>query len=240
LKRLRGSASFASMGLTPQPRDESGHETETIRESHQRILPAWQVWLRALATDAEAALGAALAYESLDAKGREAFLDALEQDAARLAVPRVALFAPLLSVEKEPERRERIQHALGDDFGSAQRRRPRSLIGMDADGERIVVVVAPMYLDFVRLISCRFSRANGFTWIRNDPLVHADDAPAAGTRVDGVALEVAPLPAVIDEIAMAVVAQRDAEGNLPPALEPLLELFDARLRAMGEHDPSGK
>jgi hypothetical protein len=232
------------MGSTPQPRSYTGNEAERapssdarIRESHQRILPAWQVWLRALATDAEAALGAALAYESLDARGRGAFLDALEQDAARLGVPRVALFAPLLSVEQDPARRERIQEALGDDFGTAQRRRPSSLLGMDAGGDRIVAVVAPMYLDFVRVISCRFSRVGGFTWIRNDPLVHADHAPTAGSRMDGVGLEQAPLTAVIDEIAMAVVAQRDAEGNLPPALEPLLELFDTRLRVMGDHDP---
>lgn len=240
LKRLSGSASFASMGLTPQPRATSGNEAEQARDSHERIFPAWQVWLRALATDAEAALGAALAYESLDAKGREAFLEALEQDAAKLAVPRVALFAPLLSVEKDEARRDRIQHALGDDYGAAPRTRPSSVIGVDENGDRVVAVVAPMYLDFVRVIACRFSRARGFAWIRNDPLVHADHAPTAGARLDGVAMEEAPLAAVIDEIAMAVVAQRDAEGNLPAALEPLLELFDPRLRAMGDAEPLGR
>jgi len=227
------------MGSTPQPR-RYGRTDDTGEASPDRIFPAWQVWLRALATDAEAALGAALAYEALDAEGRVAFLDALEQDAGRLGVPRVALFAPFLSVEKDPERRDRIRGALGDDFGTAQRRRPNALLGLADNGDRVVAVVAPMYLDFVRVITCRFSRGRGFTWIRNDPLVHAKDAPGNGERVDGALMETMPLGRVIDEVAAAVVAQRDPQGNLPPALQPLLELFDARLRDPGDCDPAAR
>jgi hypothetical protein len=223
------------MGSTPQPR-RYGSAGDTSDGTADRIFPAWQVWLRALATDAEAALGAALAYEALDAQGRAAFLDAVEQDAERLGVPRVALFAPFLSVEKDPERRARIRGALGDDFGTAQRRRPNALLGHATNGDRIVAVIAPMYLDFVRVITCRFSRGRGFTWIRNDPLVHVKDVPTTGAQLDGAMLEPMPLAQVIDEIAAAVVAQRDPQGNLPAALEPLLELFDARLREQGDSD----
>jgi hypothetical protein len=227
------------MGSTPQQR--CGESADAKSDSSlERIFPAWRVWLHALASDAEAALGAALAYEALDAPGRVAFLDALEQDAGHLEVPRVALFAPFLSVEKDPERRERIRAALGDDFGTAQRRRPSALFGLASNGDRIVAVVAPMYLDFVRVITCRFSRGQGFRWIRNDPLLSAADAPTTGARLDGTLLEQAPLGAVIDEIALAVVAQRDPSGNLPPALEPLIELFDARLRDTGEGDLTGQ
>ncbi|MBI5537427.1 MAG: hypothetical protein HY898_32185 [Deltaproteobacteria bacterium] len=221
------------MGSTPQPR-RYGRSDDTGDAGPDRIFPAWQVWLRALATDAEAALGAALAYEALDPQGRAAFLDALEQDAERLGVPRIALFAPFLSVERDPERRHRILFALGDDFGTAERRRPLSLLGHTADGDRVVAVVAPMYLDFVRVITCRFSHGRGFSWIRNDPLVHVKDAPSGGAQLDGALMEPTPLGRVIDEIAAAVVAQRDPQGNLPEALEPLLELFDSRLHDQGD------
>src|SRR6187402_3512787 len=78
-----------------------------------RVVDAWCEWLGALATDAEAALAAAIAYRELDASGREHWLNALEQDAVRLNVPRIAVYAPLLAVESDPERRERITFAIG-------------------------------------------------------------------------------------------------------------------------------
>src|ERR1019366_8955045 len=74
---------------------------------------AWRCWLEALATDADAALAAALAYESLDDAGRHGWLDALQEDAPRLSVPPMALYAPLLAVERDEARRTRIVSALG-------------------------------------------------------------------------------------------------------------------------------
>src|SRR5688572_31973411 len=41
---------------------------------------AWRAWLGALASDADAAQAAALAYEQLDASGRDAWIDSLAQD----------------------------------------------------------------------------------------------------------------------------------------------------------------
>src|SRR6185437_6466766 len=69
------------------------------------VQSAWRSWLSALATDAEAAMAAALAYESLPPEARDAWLDALDVDAPTLEVPRVALFAPLLAVEADTVRR---------------------------------------------------------------------------------------------------------------------------------------
>ncbi len=218
------------MGSHLQPVSDTQPDDEGRSTVPDRILPAWQVWLEALATDAEAALGAALAYESMNEEGRDAFLTALEQDAGRLGVPRIALFAPFLSVENDEDRRMRIQAALGDDFGTSQRRRPRALMGIDRGGDRVAAVISPMYLDFVRVITCRFSPSRGFSWVRTNPLVHAKDAPGHGASLDGVGLDAAPLEVVVDEIATAVVAQRDPSGHLPPSLDPLLQLFDARLR----------
>ena len=50
-----------------------------------RVIDVWCEWLGALATDAEAALAAAMAYKELDDAARDRWLSALEQDAPRLA-----------------------------------------------------------------------------------------------------------------------------------------------------------
>src|SRR5512145_1144982 len=82
-------------------------------QDDHRVMSAWCAWLGALATDAEAAMAAALAYKQLEGPARDSWLAAVEHDAARLDVPRVALFAPLLAVEADPERRGRILQSMG-------------------------------------------------------------------------------------------------------------------------------
>jgi hypothetical protein len=215
------------MPPTPQPL-EAVNPGEG-RTAPDRVAPAWRAWLRALASDAEAALGAALAYETLDDVARVAFLDALEQDAPRLDVPRVAVFAPLLSVERDPERRERIKVAMGDDIGADVGLEARAWLGIASDGDRVSVVETPVYLSFIRVTSCRFALERGVRWVRHEPLLHVTDGARARARVDGVTLERVPLGAVIDAVASALVAQRRREGSLPNTLHPLLELFDARI-----------
>src|SRR3954468_488098 len=74
----------------------------------ERLVGAWCEWLGALATDAEAALAAAVAYRELTPAGRDYWLAVLEQDAERLDVPMIAVYAPLLAVETDPDRRQRI------------------------------------------------------------------------------------------------------------------------------------
>src|SRR5271170_133596 len=81
-------------------------------DDDDRVRAAWRSWLSALSTDAEAAMAAALAYESLPEEGRDAWLDALEADAPSLGVPAVALYAPLLAVETDDDRRARIEASL--------------------------------------------------------------------------------------------------------------------------------
>src|SRR5580704_14634604 len=78
-----------------------------------RAIGAWRTWLAALATDAEAALAAAMTYSALGGEARDAWLDALDRDRGLVEVPLVALYAPLLAVEADELRRARIQHALG-------------------------------------------------------------------------------------------------------------------------------
>src|SRR3954471_18458270 len=84
------------------------------RTSHidPRILAAWREWLGALATDAEAAIAAAHVYGELAPEARDAWLDALREDAPKLDVPKVAIYAPLLAVEVDPARRTRIEQEI--------------------------------------------------------------------------------------------------------------------------------
>src|SRR3954465_12417375 len=114
-----------------------------------RALDAWCEWLGALATDAEAALAAAIAYRELDGGARDHWLSALEQDALRLNVPRIAVYAPLLAVESDPERRARITDAIGPmEAAATPRSAAQGLCGRLPDGSHVAVLITPLYLDF--------------------------------------------------------------------------------------------
>lgn len=194
-----------------------------------RFHAAWQEWLRALATDADAALAAAHVYRDLDGDARDALLSALTEDSRALCVPAVAIYAPLLAVESDPARRTRIEHAIGTDVGAdPARRRVRALRGIAPDGARVLALVSPLYLRFVDVLFCRYTD-EGFTWVRHDSLLDERDAPADGSSVEGVAVEATPLTPVIEELAHAVLAQRRLGRELPPALHLFAHLFDARI-----------
>ncbi len=189
---------------------------------------AWCAWLGALATNAEAALAAALAYQQLDSLARESWLAAVEHDTDRLDVPRVAVFAPLLAVESDPERRARILRAIGPaDDVATPRVGARGLVGRSASGERIAVVVTPLYLDFVQVLACGFRVGEGFSWVRHEPITRRDAAPGVGHVLSGVVLESIPLKPLIDELAHAVVAHGRSGRPLPDGLSAIAGLFDA-------------
>jgi hypothetical protein len=191
-----------------------------------RALAAWTAWLHALASDAEAAFAAAVAYESLDEASRASWLDALDEDAPTLSVPKIAVYAPLLSVERDPARLARIHAALGDDVLSlGPPAESRSLRGVHADGSRVVVLVLPLYLSFVQVFSCRFSPSEGFAWARHDPFARDDDSPCAGAEHDGAMLERTPMKPVIEELAHAVLAQRRRGLDPPEELRAIIDLF---------------
>jgi hypothetical protein len=195
-----------------------------------RFHAAWHEWLRALATDADAALAAAHVYRDLDVDARDALLTALTEDSRALPVPKVAIYAPLLAVESDPGRRARIELAIGSDVGAdPNRRRVRALRGIAADGARVLALVSPLYLRFVDVLFCRYTADDGFVWVRHDSLLDERDAPADGADVDGVAVEATPLNPVIEELAHAVLAQRRHGRELPPALHLFAHLFDAHV-----------
>jgi hypothetical protein len=203
-------------------------------ELDPRVRSAWRTWLSALATDAEAAMAAALAYESLNDEGRDAWLETLEQDAPTLHVPKIALYAPLLAVEPLGARRARIEDALsGQDEteeNAPSSRETRALRGVAPDGKHLCVILSPLYLDFVQVLVCRYTPQGGFTAVRHDPLRHLDDIAFENLReMDGVAVEETPLRVVVEELAHAILADRRARRDAPPALTHFAHLFGPHL-----------
>jgi hypothetical protein len=195
-----------------------------------RVRSAWRSWLSALATDAEAAIAAAFAYESLQPEGRDAWLDALESDARTLSVPSMALYAPLLAVESDDARRRRIEVAIASDpYPSAiPPREVRALRGVARDGIHACVVVEPLYLAFVRVLSCRYTPAGGFVAVKHDPLRSEDDLEQL-RELDGVAVEPTPLHVVVEELAHAILADKRERRTIPADVASFAHLFVPQL-----------
>ncbi|MBV9949517.1 MAG: hypothetical protein JOZ69_21925 [Myxococcales bacterium] len=191
---------------------------------------AWRAWLSALATDAEAALAAAMAYESLPGEARDAWLDALDVDGGMLTVPAVALYAPLLAVEIDGARRARIQAAIAADLGARTGAlgEVRALLGVAYDGIHACVLVAPLYLGFVQVLSCRYTPSDGFLVVRHDPFRSEADLPPL-REVDGVAVEPTPLRVVVEELAHAILADGRHRRQTPAALQSFAHLFGPQL-----------
>lgn len=228
---ISGKLAGASADRTPLP--------EVIRGTDSRVLDAWCEWLGALATDAEAALAAAIAYRELDAQGRTSWLNALEQDSVRLKVPRIAVYAPLLAVESDPERRDRITFAMGPaEIEATPRAAVQALSARHPDGLRVATVIVPLYLDFVQVLACGYRTERGFSWVRHDPIVDAKQAPRPGDLLDGVVLERTPLKALIDELSHAVLSQRRGGREMPEALRVFADLFGPNIGGSTPPPPS--
>ncbi len=199
--------------------------SERVTSPDPRTHAAWRTWLAALAHDAEAATAAALAYESLAPEGRDAWLDALDSDAPNVDVPKIALYAPLLGVEHDEERRVRIAMNV---TGAAKRSTPpRALVGKKAGtrgGERVCMIVSPLYLDFVELLVCRYDQDHGVSFARHEWLVHESAVDAAAREME-IKLAPAPLPQIVEELAHAVVADRRAGRAPEAALMRCIDLF---------------
>jgi hypothetical protein len=194
-----------------------------------RAIGAWRTWLAALATDAEAALAAAMTYASLEGEARDAWLDALDRDRGLVEVPLVALYAPLLAVEGDGLRRERILHALGALAPSNRgaKSRSRALRGALGSGDFVCAVATPLYLDFVELLVCRYHPDRGVFSAHHEPFRHANQVVASveSALEQPVPLEAVPLRDVIEELAHAVVADRREGRVAPDALTRFSHLF---------------
>jgi len=213
-----------------------------VSEVEPRILAAWREWLAALASDPEAAIAAAHVYGALSSEGRDAWLTALEEDAPKLGVPKVALYAPLLSVESDAARIDRIRSVMStalaeggnpSEMMAVSSRHTTALRGVVRDSRRarIAALVAPLYADFVQILWCRYSPNTGFEWVRLDAIHRASDAPRAGQLAEGVVLESTPLKLVVEELALAILAQRRHGFEIPASMVNFANLFDAKIDA---------
>lgn len=191
-----------------------------------RLYRVWCAFLDRLATDAEAALAVAMAYRELDGIGRDVWISALEQDADRITVPRIAVYAPLLAVEIDSKRRHRLLSALGPEQADARPQSPAfALSGNDDSGRSVAAIVAPLYLDFVQVLACGYRIGEGFEWVRHDPIVERKHAPRAGAPICGVTVEACPLRSAVDDLAITVVAHTRSGRPLPDALTVFADLF---------------
>lgn len=191
-----------------------------------RVVDAWVTWLGALATDAEAALAAAMAYKELDGSARDRWLSALEHDTERVNVPRIAVYAPLLAVESDPERRTRITEAIGPaDVAATPRVAASALCGATSGGLRVAAIVTPLYLDFVQVLACGYRMDAGFDWVKHDPIVDRKNAPRPGDSIGEASLESTPLKPLVDQLAHAVLAHQRSGRVLPEALKVFADLF---------------
>jgi hypothetical protein len=221
----------------PESAPPSSDAASSAQAADPRLMAAWQAWLGALATDADAAIAAAQVYRELPEPARDAWLDALTEDSPALAVPAVAIYAPLLAVESNPDRRARMERAIGDVGSRPDPRRARALRGIARDGARVVALVSPLYLRFVEVLWCRYVVDEGFVWVRHDSLISEQDSPADGARFEDVVLEATPITPVIEELAHAVLAQRRRGRELPAPLSLFAHLFDARVGDDADDDP---
>jgi hypothetical protein len=193
---------------------------------------AWQAWLQVLADDAEAALAAALTYEALAPAEREAWLDALDEDAPEILSPRESLYAPLLLVEEDEVRRARIASRCGD---AQLRGTPRAWWGLREDGVRVCVVVSPLWLRFVETLRCGYSVEQGFVFAEHDPLRAGDDVEHSEHR--GAELERADLSLVVEDLAHAVLSAQRNGQELPAALTAFAHLFTPEREAVSSARP---
>jgi len=223
------------MSSTPSEREfPSVPRIDPTPSQHARAVGAWRSWLEALASDAEAALAAAMTYAALPEEGRDAWLDALDRDRGLVEVPHVALYAPLLAVESDGVRRERIAVAIAEESATDGARdesgepclAPSAFAfrGVSLEGVHACVLVAPLYLNFVQVLRCRYTPHGGFFEVRHDPLKYAADLPRV-REVDGVLVEPTPLRIVVEELAHAILADRRAERESPEALASFAHLF---------------
>lgn len=216
-----GGLSLTSSQRVPEPPEADGRSTAV-----------WRQWLSSMASDAEAALAAAIAYREMDSTGRERWLASLELDAPAVNVPAVALYAPLLAVENDPERRERLVCALGQALAAHEESSPepspgvpsQALSGVAADGTRVYVVATPLYLNFCQVLACGV-RAGAFHWVRHDPIVGSEGVPKVGDELKGARLGQAGMKTVLDQLALVVLSHQRSGKPLPEALSILGDLL---------------
>jgi hypothetical protein len=192
----------------------------------------FRAWLASLGSDAASALAAAETYAVLDGAARDAWLDALDEDAEGLGkdpdlreAARAAAYAPLLAAEEDPARRARILSRLSASALAPQQHRMRAWMTAQ-DTDRVVGVLArPLVFAFVEVLACAFSPAEihdvRYLGLCGDrEIFHG-----VGEMCAFDALFACDPDDVIDAIAHAIVSHRRSHGELPAELEACAHFF---------------
>ena len=218
---MSSDSSYPSAPRLPKPPEAR----ESPLGSEVRSKAVFREWLKSMATDAEASLAAAMSYRELSPTGRDHWLASLQGDLRDLDIPKIAVYAPLLSVEQDPVRR-RLLERLATEDGELEPTKvgQGALTSQRPGGERIYVMILPLYLNFVQVLACGV-RGGQFVWVRHDPILLKQGAPASGDTMLGGRLEVAPFNQVLDELASAVLSHQRLGLELPEAIYILSDLL---------------
>jgi hypothetical protein len=196
-----------------------------------RARSVWLAWLESMARDPEVALAAALAYRELSDVARESWLLSLAADMGDASVPRVAVFGPLLGVEEDPERRRFLVQQIEGDANLAEADANlhvngvhRALMGVGSHGQVTLVLVMPLYLNFVQLLSCTIL-GDKFVEVRHDPIALASRAPREFECFEGLRLEAVSLKTALDLVATAILKHRREGAPIPEAIRCLVDLL---------------
>jgi hypothetical protein len=204
---------------------QQGKSDDATLAFDKRSSAVFRQWLSSMATDAEAALAAAMSYREMTPSGRDQWLAFLQGDIQGLDIPKIAIFAPLLSVEQDPERRQLLESlAFDDDQPGTSLTGRCALVGQKSNGERVYVLVCPLYLSFAQVLACGVNDGC-FVWVRHDPIVAHADAPKRGDLMQDVKLEGAAFVVVLDELAATVLSHQRRGHTLPEAVYMLSDLL---------------
>ncbi|MCH2110165.1 MAG: hypothetical protein MK135_12625 [Polyangiaceae bacterium] len=201
---------------------DDGGVTPSLDEPRNTQL--WREWLRSMATNPEAALAAAIAYREMDDAGRMRWLESLRTDVDELDVPAVAVYAPLLAVESNEERRDLLKLGLNVDEASLPSQEPWALGARSDPESKLILLVIPLYLDFVQILACTIQRGT-FSAVRHDPIALATAVPAPNELFDGARLERVPLKSALDDIASTILSHRRTGAAIPDALHVVSDLL---------------
>jgi hypothetical protein len=208
--------------------------TDAVLADDARAGAIWREWIATLAESADAALAAAIAYERLDPTARLEWLEAIEQEAHALAVPLIAAYGPLLAVEKDDARRSMMEAALRRSHSEVRTREDSTCKVFATPGAlRRIVVLAPTYLSFQQVITCRAIAGVRFISVAREPFVHVTDGPRAGDETPEGPLEPMPLGHAVDILARTIVAHERSGGSVPRELCALADLFGGQWNSFG-------
>jgi hypothetical protein len=199
-------------------------EVRLLGDPDQRARAVWLAWLESMARDPEVAMAAAMAYRELSDDARQRWIQSLASDLHEINVPPVAVFGPLLGVEDDGERRRFLLDQIERDPGHDDSGVHRALLGPGARGESTVVLVLPLYLDFVQILACTLAD-DRFVDVRHDPIALATQAPREFSRFNGARLEPVSLKAALDLVAAAILRHKRENLPIPDAVRCLVDLL---------------